>query len=380
MILMTTYAVGEVPFRKVYLHGLVRDEKGRKMSKSLGNVIDPLDMIKKFGADATRLSLVIGSTPGNDVKLSEEKVAGYRNFTNKLWNISRFVLGTVAGVARVSRVVPETLADRWILSRFAEVAKKVTDHLEAYEFSAAGERLRDFTWSEFADWYLEIAKIQKNQNTDRILLYILERLLVLWHPFMPFVTEEIWSSFPLLTKEGVGEVAERMLIVHSWPKVKKGKADKAMQDFQRVMDVIVALRNLRAEFKVEPVKEISATIVAGKHTKSLAASADIIRRLTRVHELAIVSRGEKPAGSAASVAGGVTIFLPLAGLVDTGKERARLAKDIEEAKKYLAGRLAQLNNKEFMAKAPAAVIETLKKNKEEAEKKVAEIEKQLKAL
>ena len=198
MILMSTYLVGEVPFKTVYLHGLVRDEKGRKMSKSLGNAMNPLDMIEEYGADATRLSLLIGATPGNDMKLSEEKVAGFRNFTNKLWNISRFVFASVQQVQIIENVDADTLADRWILGRLSEVTKEVTDHCEKYEYSLAGEKLRDFTWNEFADWYIEIAKIQnQNQNgsSDSVLLYVLQSILKLWHPFMPFVTEEIYKQF-----------------------------------------------------------------------------------------------------------------------------------------------------------------------------------------
>ena len=386
MILMTTYAVGEVPFRQVYLHGLVRDEKGRKMSKSLGNVIDPLDMIKKYGADATRLSLVIGSTPGNDAKLSEEKVAGYRNFTNKLWNIARFVLSTVVP-PHSPPLKPATLADRWILGRFAEVTHRVTKHLEAHEFSAAGELLRDFTWSEFADWYLEIAKIQRREkkqvgSTDRILLFILERLLALWHPFMPFVTEEIWLSFPLLTKEGQGEVADRMLMVHSWPKALKSTDERAQKDFRLVQDVIIAIRNIRAEHKVTASAHIHAGIGVGSHRALFEKNAELIATLARLSDLGFDGPLKDAGIPIVSVQlGDVSVFVETPGTTaDPEKERTRLQEELEESKKYLAGRLNQLNNKEFLAKAPPHVVETLKKNKDEAEKKVAEIEKQLKTL
>ena len=197
MILMSTYALGEVPFKDVYLHGLVRDEQGRKMSKSLGNVLDPLDLIPKYGTDAVRLSLLMGTTPGQDMKLSEAKVEGFRNFTNKLWNISRFILMQIGDSADGLRptadgVKAKTIADEWILARLDETVASVTKKMEAFEFSSAGEELRDFTWSDLADWYLEIAKIEKGK--EKILSHILESILKLWHPFMPFVTEHIWKT------------------------------------------------------------------------------------------------------------------------------------------------------------------------------------------
>ncbi|MBU1448330.1 valine--tRNA ligase, partial [Patescibacteria group bacterium] len=208
MVLMSTYALGEVPFKDVYLHGLVCDEKGRKMSKSLGNVIDPLDMIKKYGTDAVRLSLVLGTTPGQDQKLSEEKIEGFRNFTNKLWNISRFILmqiGDEGGATSDTPPKPVTLADRWILARLGEVTASITKKIAAYELSSAGEELRDFTWGDLADWYLEIAKVE--QGKEAILTHVLKTVLALWHPYMPFVTEDIWK------KAGF----EGSLIVASWP-------------------------------------------------------------------------------------------------------------------------------------------------------------------
>ncbi|HCM53519.1 MAG TPA: hypothetical protein DIS59_01045 [Candidatus Magasanikbacteria bacterium] len=235
MILMTTCLRGEVPFKTVYLHGLVRDEQGRKMSKSLDNIIDPLDVSEKFGTDAVRLSLMVGSSPGNDSKLSEEKIGSYRNFANKLWNIARFIQLTINNeqltlVREVSLPKANTLADKWILTRLDQVISEVTEHIEQYRFSPAAETLRDFTWNEFADWYLEIAKIEGNKTA--VLNYVLNTVLKLWHPYMPYVTEAIWQelygeehllmvehwpSVPLLTKEGAGEVIleKRTVVVHN---------------------------------------------------------------------------------------------------------------------------------------------------------------------
>jgi valyl-tRNA synthetase len=364
MILMTTYAVGEVPFKTVYLHGLVRDEQGRKMSKSLDNIIDPLDMIGKFGADATRLSLVIGSTPGNDMKLSEEKVAGYRNFTNKLWNVARFVLTTAD--LNAAGAEAKSLADRWIVSRFADVQTRVEAHLEAHELSAAGELLRDFTWTEFADWYLEIAKIEKN---DGLLLQMLERLLILWHPFMPFVTEAIW-------KEWKGE--KNMLMVAAWPKVLGKKDAKSERQFTAIQEIVTTIRNLRAQYRVEPGKFVNVLLVGD--AAALAGSADIIKRLARVEDLQISASAVKPEDAASAVVGKTTIYLPLSGIMDVQKEKARLQKELDEARAYIQSLETKLENREFVGKAPAQVVEGMKSKLAEAREKAKTIEDQLSQL
>lgn len=244
MILMSTYLLGEVPFKTVYLHGLVKTEDGKKMSKSLGNIIDPLEMIEKYGADATRLSLLIGATPGNDTKLSEDKIASFRNFTNKLWNISRFVFMNVGEVKRVESVEPLTLDDKWIISEFSKLLIEVTEHFEKYQYSMLGEKLREFTWNKFADIYLENAKVQKGETTDNILLYILERLLILWHPFAPFVTEEIYKKF-----------SNGLLMVQIWPSPISIKltADETRM-FTRKRAIIEKVRLVRSQKQI-PWKE-----------------------------------------------------------------------------------------------------------------------------
>ncbi|TAK04061.1 valine--tRNA ligase [Patescibacteria group bacterium] len=390
MILMSQYVLGEAPFKEVYLHGLIRDEHGRKMSKSLGNIIDPLDMIAKYGADATRLSLVIGSTPGNDVKLSEEKVAGFRNFTNKLWNISRFVLTTVNEASYLplakgehERVVqPQTLADRWILSRLGEVTREVTNLLNAKAFSAAGELLRDFTWNEFADWYLEIAKAQRAEpgyakSTDSILIEVLRGLIALWHPFMPYVTEVIWGE---MKGAEAAEGAEGMLMVAEWPEALRVHDEVAEREFSLVREIVGALRGMRADYKVEPGKETAAAIAAGEHADLLTENAALIRRLARVGELTIAPDATKPDGSTSAVVAGCTIYVPLAGLVDVEKERARLQAEIETTKKYVETTSAKLENKEFVGKAPEKVVADMRAKLDEAHAKLAALEGQLNTL
>ncbi len=379
MILMTTYALGEIPFKTVYLHGLVRDERGRKMSKSLDNVIDPLDMIKLYGADATRLSLVIGSTPGNDSKLSEAKVAGYRNFTNKLWNISRFVLSSVdRDATKVAKnPEPHTLTDRWILSRLASLQLEVTKHLEAYEFSQAGEKLRDFTWGEFADWYLEIAKIQRLDSTDAILLYILENLLVLWHPFMPFVTEEIWKHFsvPPLPEGGLGGVGVPVLLmIHPWPAPALDHHDLAVESaFDRVQSLIVAIRNIRSIHKLPPKVRVDVTIVGAIPD----GQEEIIRSLAGVGELTFAHQAPHADGFASAVVDDVQIYVSLAGLVDKQKEEAKLRAQATELKAYLDSLTVKLANTEFLSKAPPAVVASMRQKLSEAETKLRVIQSQL---
>lgn len=240
MILMSRYSVGQIPFRTVYLHGLVRDKLGRKMSKSLGNGIDPLQMIEKYGADALRLSLIIGTTPGNDSKLYEEKIAGYRNFVNKLWNISRYVLLTIQNATPTDKVPNSlTLADKWILSRFTKIVAGTTLAIQEFRFSEAGEALYDFTWHELADWYLEIAKVEGSK--DEILSYLLTQLLKLWHPFTPYVTEVLWHE---------AFKGERLLMVEVWPTELPPVNNEAEKELSIIRDVVIALRNYRAENKL----------------------------------------------------------------------------------------------------------------------------------
>lgn len=365
MILMSVALMGEVPFRDVYLHGLVRDEQGRKMSKSLGNIIDPLDMIAQYGTDAVRLSLVVGSTPGNDTRLSEEKVAGFRNFTNKLWNIGRYVLTTTSvSTPYALPPTPSTLADRWILSRLAATTEKVTAQLGRYEFSAAGEALRDFTWGEFADWYLEIAKVQKKEGdaarTDAILRFTLSTLLRLWHPFMPFVTEALWKEMD----------GKDLLMVAAWPEhVGIGDA-VAEEEMRRIQEVVTAIRNLRSEHGIAPKEQREANIAAGSDHGLYVQNAPVIAELANLCCLSFDDREKRPE-EIASVAGVVQVYLLHVPGQDE-KGRAKLAARAAELERYLALIDAKLADAEFVAKAPEAVIHKEKAKRAEA---AAELEK-----
>ncbi len=385
MVLMTTYNLGEIPFEKVYLHGLVRDEQGRKMSKSLGNVIDPLDTIGKYGADATRLSLILGNTPGNDVKLSEEKIAGFRNFTNKLWNMSRFMLMTIEK-PKIEIELPKgkTLADEAILEKLSEVSANVRSFIESYQLSVAGDELRDFTWNYLADWYLEKAKIEGGKS--EALNYILNTILKLWHPFMPFVTEQIWQ-------EMYG--ADKILMIEKWPQVNKQfnpdfvddkyiKIDTYHPDVllqnDLVENIITAIRSLRADNKIEPAKKINVSISAGSQVKLLEDNRKIIEGMARLESLMIAPKVEKPANSVGVVVGSCEVFLDLAGVIDVAKEKARLEAEIKALEGYVAGVKAKLANVEFVQNAPPAVVEKERAKLAEAEEKIKKLSSQLNTI
>ena len=363
MILMSTYALGEVPFRDVYLHGLVRDEQGRKMSKSLGNVIDPLDMIAKYGTDAVRLALLLGTTPGQDTKLSEEKIAGFRNFTNKLWNISRFILMQI-GEKDINNLPTEsvnTITNRWFLLRLHEVKGSVTKKIENYQFSSAGEELRDFTWGDLADWYLEIAKIEK--HTPLQLAFILKNLLVLWHPFMPFVTEHIWQI------AGFGGYCMQ----YQWPKGGQlPMNDKSFQNFEILRTLITDIRRLRAEQGIEPAKKVEISISCPPEiAKLVEENKAVAEYLSR--SLSITIADSVPDGWVTTVSGSATIALNAAGSVDVEKERAKLEKEIAETEAYIKSFKTKLENKEFISKAPEKV-------RVEMETKLGDAEAKLQAL
>jgi valyl-tRNA synthetase len=368
MILMTTYTLGVIPFETVYLHGLVRDEQGKKMSKSLGNVINPLDMIAKYGTDASRLSLVLGTTPGNDLKLSEEKIAGFRNFANKLWNIARFMLLTIERPkVDIKKPKAKTLADEWILSRLQETINVVTENFEKYNFSYAGEVLRDFTWSELADWYLEVAKIEGDKSA--ILNYILNTVLSLWHPFMPFVTETIWQ-------EVYGE--KTMLMVAPWPKLSSKKV--VVKDFETIRALITGIRSWRSENKIEPAKLLVGTINPGKHAKLVKENIEIVKKLSRLEKLDIVKKIEKKAGEANFMANGMEIAIALGQAVDVEKEKIRLNTEIAQTEKYILSVNTKLNNQDFVGRAPAAVVDNEKKKLSEAQEKLEKMKQQLNNL
>lgn len=371
MILMSTYALGEVPFRYTYLHGMVRDEEGRKMSKSLDNIIDPLDMIEKFGTDATRLSLVVGLTPGMDTRLSETKIAGFRNFTNKLWNIGRFVLMSVseAKVDVVSEAPKATSdADHWILSRLNSLIESVTEKLDEPNFaiSQAGDELRDFTWNDFADWYVEIAKDQLKdddlkEGTEEILLHVLQSVLKLWHPFMPFVTQKLWS-----------EIADTMLLIEDWPEV-GGKVDKkAASRFDYQVELAREVRRLKRAYT--GASSIKAWDL--KFDMTTAANAS----LSRLTQMGIVV--EEPTGEDHGVRGEAAGQKVMALLEDADMEdaRTRLEEEIRNVEGYIGRIDKKLKNKKFVQGAPPEVVEGEKGRLGEAKERLVALQEQLESI
>lgn len=367
MILMSTYALQEIPFKHVYIHGILRDKDGKKFSKSSGNGIDPIDVIKQYGSDALRLSLLTGITPGNDARFYQEKVESARNFVNKFWNISRYVLSEVENIEAVENMKTVTLADKWILQRMNEVIQKTSELFERFDFSLAIEELRNFTWSDFADWYLEISKIQKKQpefivSTDAILIFILKNLLKLWHPFLPFVTEEIWTNFGY----------EKMLIVETWPEFKQKENDQDKIRFERLKEIIEKIRNWRSENKIEPKEKINLSLIIGEYFEIFESEINLetIKVLARVENLVIEESAEK----------NFDYQFKIDRQIDFGKERNRLSKELVEAEKYVVDLDAKLANREFTVKAPAKVVENMKQKRDEAVKKVEALSQQLKNI
>ncbi|HNX10770.1 MAG TPA: valine--tRNA ligase [bacterium] len=342
MIMMSLFALQEIPFQTVYLHGMILDKDGKKMSKSKGNGIDPVTVSDEFGTDAVRLSLLYGTTPGNDARLSEEKITAQRNFINKLWNISRYILSDVEQKYFAADDIPaaKTLADKWILSRFNQTMKAVGQKLDNYEFSLAVEELNYFTWNELADWYLEIAKIEKDK--EAILAYILKNLLRAYHPFIPFVTEVIW-----------GKLAQKdLLLVSSWPQTTELE-DNA--EFKLITDLVASIRNARSENKIEPAQKIKALIYAPTNQELISSQAEIIKGLkTGISELTIAAQGEKIADAIFIALGDMEIYL--VAEIDPAKEAQRIAKEKENLNKMIASLESKLNNAEFVAKAPEKIV------------------------
>ncbi len=381
MVLMSTYALDEIPFKDVYIHGMLRDKDGQKFSKSLGNGIDPIEVVEQYGADALRFSLIAGVTPGNDARFYDEKVESGQHLVNKLWNISRYILTSVEevdhGVAGTS-LEPQTLADKWVLSRLHTLEKDVAAHMEKYEFSQVAEKLREFTWSEFADWYLEVSKAQRadekmKKSTEQILVYVLEHLLVYWHPIMPFVTEAIWKH--------VDE--EKMLMACEWPQVPDELSDAvASAKFGLMQEFVGSTRNIRATYKVDQKKKIDITVsVADDAAVTQYESwGSVIKSLAGVGEMIVTTDKLPTEGVASAVSGDAKIAVDLSGLVDLEKEKARLEGEIEETEKYLVSLETKLSNKEFTNKAPAHVVDSMREKEGEAQARLRALKERLTAL
>lgn len=381
MILMSTYVIGEIPFRNVYIHGMLRDELGKKFSKSAGNNIDPIEVSAEFGTDALRLSLISGITPGEDSKFYEEKIESARNFTNKLWNISRYILMNVDEQHYATETVDIhklNFEGQAIIKDLHDTINAINKNIENYNFSLAAEILRDFTWNNFADWYLEFSKIEKNEATEKTLIYVLRNILKLWHPFMPFITENIWSSFA-----NTDNKKENLLMIQTWPELKFSQAElnkleSGSFNVERIKQVITVIRNLKAAYKI-PTQKVDISVTVECPTEIISYFDRHIKKIAGVKNLNILpSSSKKPESSASTVIGGIgTLYLHLAGVIDIEKEKARYQKEIENLEKFIAGLEGRLKNKAFTEKAPAQVVSQQKESLEKSKSQLAEIKKHL---
>ena len=366
------------PFHTVFIHGLVRDSQGRKMSKRLGNGIDPLEMAEKYGADALRFNLITGNSPGNDMRFYVEKCEAMRNFCNKIWNASRFVM---MNLTVEDNHLPETLEteDKWILSKLNRVVKEVCDNMDSFELGVAAGKIYDFIWDDYCDWYIELTKPRLNgddeaakESAQRVLLYVLVEILKLLHPFMPFITEEIWQALP---HEGDA------LMMQSYPEYSEAlnfPEDEA--NFGMVMDAIKAVRARRSEMNVPPSRKSHLIIVTDK-AKAFTDGEKFICKLAYASGVEV--RAELPEstdGMVSVITDNARMFMPMAELVDLEKERARMEKELANAKKQLDGQNAKLANENFVSRAPEKVVNAEREKKAKLEALIENLEESLKNL
>ncbi len=389
---------GQAPFHTVYLHGLIRDEAGHKMSKTSGNVADPLLVMDELGTDALRFTLLVGATPGNDMSLSIKKVEANRNFCNKVWNAGRFVIsaiGTLPNDGRPAKLPADDssihpLADAWIWARSQALISDVERLFQTFQYGEAGRQIYEFFWSDFADWYVEIAKQQMQSDATRdqtvaMLAGVLDTTLRLLHPFAPFITEELWGHLrrSLLDSPMAGMAADwpEMLITARWPEAKapEGWEEAKVADFALVQDIVRSIRNVRAEKNASPAKRLAATLVSAERAGLLKEQSAIIAALAGLDlaQLSILpDLPKKPEESAVLVVGPVEVYLPFSGMVDLDAERARLSKELAEAQSQI-DRLEKLLGSDFASKAPAPVVtrerEKLSAYKETADRLTAQL-------
>ncbi|MBQ4382076.1 MAG: class I tRNA ligase family protein, partial [Oscillospiraceae bacterium] len=367
------------PFDKVLIHGIVRDSLGRKMSKSLGNGIDPLVIAEKYGADALRFNLITGNSPGNDMRFYEEKCEAMRNFCNKIWNASRFVM---MNLKVEDNTLPAHLepADKWILSKLNRLAKEVTENLDSYELGVAAQKIYDFIWDSFCDWYIELSKARLSagdEDVQRVLLYVLTDILKLLHPFMPFITEEIYQAIPH-TREA--------LIIETFPEYKAElEFPGAETEFEKVIDAITAIRSRRAEMNVAPSRK-AKVIISTPYPEIFEASAAYFTRLAGASEVE-VRGGEMGADDEPQAKGMVSaithycrIAMPLAELVDLKAERERVTRELGKTRGLLEGQERKLSNEGFVSRAPANVVAAEREKAEKLRALIENLEKTLSSL
>ena len=377
MIFSGVEHMGETPFKTVYIHGLVRDAQGRKMSKSLGNGIDPLEVIDQYGADALRFTLATGNSPGNDMRFSDERVQASRNFCNKIWNASRFIQMNLTIDKDKAVELPAELAleDKWILSKFNTLVADVTRNIDQYELGLAASKLNDFIWENFCDWYIEIAKTRLqtgDENVQKVLCYVLSGAMQLLHPFMPFITETIWQALP---HEGPS------VMVSKWPEYDE-KLNFSVEEAQMesLMDAVRAIRNRRAEMNVPPSKKAKVLILTEKKD-TFSAGAGFFPKLAYASEIELIDAVPADAAKMASVVtGDAQLYMPMGDLIDFEAERARLGKEKKKVEDDIAFVMKKLNNPKFVDKAPENVVAAEREKADKLREHLAKLEESIAAL
>jgi valyl-tRNA synthetase len=370
MIMMGLEDTGEIPFHTVYLHGLLRDEKGEKMSKFRGNVLNPSEAIDKYGIDALRFALIAGNSPGSDINLGTGKLQSSRNFGNKLWNATRFILQNLDTKVAQGQALPiieadkpQTIEDRWIHSQLNRLVNNIAKLMQDFQFGEAAQRIYEFLWSQFCDWYIEIAKIRlrNNQSTPSALPFLvntLETSLRLLHPFMPFITEELWQSLKQHLPDGNQMPAS--IVVAPYP-IASGEAidPEAERIMDSVIEIIRSIRNARAQYKVTPSKWIEAQVYADDLLPYISSQAKIIETLGHARPLTILTREERKTGEEAlvMVLKETEVVLPWAGMIDTAAEKLRLTREMELNQARITQLDTRLRDSAFLAKAPPHIIE-----------------------
>ncbi len=371
----------QAPFHTVLIHGLVRDNQGRKMSKSLGNGIDPLEMIDKYGCDALRMNMVTGNSPGNDMRFYVERCEAMRNFANKLWNASRYVLMNLGedAVNQLPELSKLEIADKWVLSKLNTLTAEVTENLEKYELGVAIQKLYDFVWDTYCDWYIELTKARlysedadRKQTAISVLVYVLDQMLKLLHPFMPFITEEIWQSLP---HEG------EALMIAKWPEFHEELAFRSEEDqMESVMNAIRAIRNRRAEMNVPPSKKAALYILSSKQ-KIFEEGEGFLQRLAYADEVKILSsEPENLDGMVTITTSDAKLYIPMGQLVDVAKEIERIQKELDNNRKFLASLEGKLSNEKFVSRAPEAVVNAEREKAAKTRDLIAQLTDSLEAM
>ncbi len=390
MIMMGLKFMADVPFRHVYIHALVRDQEGQKMSKSKGNVIDPLEVMERYGTDAFRFTLAALAAMGRDIKLAEERIVGYQNFVNKLWNAARFVLMNLSPGQRSEQNLADSLRgnelnlpDQWILSRLATTVGNAREAIDSYRFNEFAHHLYQFTWHEFCDWYIEMSKLSLNGTikddplkTQRVLATVLENILLLLHPLIPFVTEEIWQVLRERLGPGKqvmpGGIEDSTIMLQPYPRPRpEWMQPEADERIGFLMEVTRAIRNLRAEMNCAPSKEVKVILFGGEQNLAFLRSQEpYLRALARASSVDYLTKGERPRGAATAVVGETEIYLPLGEMINLEEEKTRLSRELSRAEEELARVQRKLGNGEFVAKAKEEVVRREKEKAEEFEDKI----------